>query len=265
MATHVESCLAAAALALLLVVPASLEAQVDFAGAVAVKIRTFPLKRAQGRPVLGRDGMPEPAAAVGGRPADVRELPTFPVDENFPGASILSALLHYQRRDPLGALAPVVAVLSNGYLELEIEKACHVDTVRIQVEHKPTPEVPAFTERGLGALMHVVTDAVMAADLQRAHTRLRDRYNSGLSTDRKGDQDAMTFFQALRLVIAQRYDPRVTSPALSGLPPAEAKNQFKAALAQGGPVEGDVLIGPLHLAMRAKQDRRDRRPAPPGC
>ncbi len=249
----------------LLGVPSPAGAQLDFAGAAAVKIRTYPLKRVDGRLVAGGDGMPEPAEVRDGRPGGIAELPAFPVDENQPGGTILQALVHHHRRDPVGALRPVLAVLDNGYLELDIEKACQIDAVRIRYEHQPTPEVPSFREHGLAALMHVVTDAVAAADLHRAHGRLRDRYNRGLSTDPGGDQDAMALFQGLRLAIASRYVPAVTAPGLAGLPPGEARQRFKAALGQGAPLEAELEIGPIRLLVTVKLDRRQKRPAPPGC
>ena len=240
-------------------------AQFDFAGAEAVKIRSYPVKRINGRPVPGPDGMPQPEEVRDGQPVGLQELPAFPVDEDFPGGSILDALQQYQKQDPLGALVPVLAVLQNSYLELVIEKRCYFDAVRIQFEQQPTKKVPSFKEAGLAALMRIVADGVMAADLLRAHNRLRDRYNNGLSRDPKGDQDAMELLRALRLAIALRYNPRVESPALAGIPPREAKKRFKAEVAKGRPVEGKLLIGPLHLVMKAKLDRSKKSPLPPGC
>ncbi|MFQ5881016.1 MAG: hypothetical protein ACE5I9_00900 [Candidatus Methylomirabilales bacterium] len=255
----------AAVLAVLLALPAPAGAQFDFADALAVKIRTYPVKRQDGRVVPGRDGMPQPQAVRDGRAVGLQELPALPVDENFPGGSILDAFQHYQKRDPLGALTPMLAVLKNGYLELDIEKPCHIDAIKIQYEYQPTEKVPSFQEAGLAAFMQIVADGVMAADLQRAYVRLRDRYNNGLSTDPKGDQDAMGLLQALRLVIAVRYNPRVVTPTLADIPPREAKERFKAEVAKGRPVEANLVIGPLRLAMKAKLHRREKSPPPPGC
>ena len=158
-----------------------------------------------------------------------------------------------------------MAVLKNGYLELEIEKRCRFDGIKIQYEHQPTKEVPSFQEAGLAALMHIVADGVMAADLLRAHDRLVERYNSGLSTDRKGDQEAMGLLRSLRLAIALRYNPRVESPALAGLSLPKAKERFKADVAKGRPVEAKLIMGPLHLLIKARLDRKEKSPLPPGC
>jgi hypothetical protein len=252
-------------LALCLTLPSPAHAQFDFADALAVKIRTYPVKRSDGKPVPGPDGMPQPEATSGGKPAKLKEFPDFPIDENFPGGSILASLQFYQKLDPLGAFEPVLAVLHNGYLEMDIEKPCRVDLVKIQFEQKPTEDVPSFREHGIVALMKIIADGAMAADLLRTHNDLRDRYNSGLSTTPKADQDEMAGLRTLRQLIALWYNPRVVSLAFKGLPPQDAKERFKAEVSKGQPLEADLVMGPLRLAMKGKVEQRTKSPAPAGC
>jgi hypothetical protein len=248
-----------------LALPAVGSAQLDFADAVAVKIRTYPVKRQNGRPVPGPDGMPQPEALSGGRPANLAEFPAVPVDESFPGGSILDALQNYQKQDLMAALNALLALLRNGYMDLEIEKNCRVDVVKFQYDHQPTKVIPSVQETGLTALMQILADGVKAVELQRAYDRLQDRYNSGLSTDQKRDQEMMALLRNMRLAIAVRYNPRVNTPALAGLRPQEAKERFKAEVAKGKPVEGELLIGPIHLAVKAKLNSNAKKPLPPSC
>jgi hypothetical protein len=249
----------------LLTLPEIGSAQLDFADAVAVKIRTYPVKRQNGRPVPGADGMPQPEALQGGRAAGLVELPAVPVDENFPGGSVMDALQHYQKQDPMAALKATLALLRNGYMDLEIEKSCHVDLVKFQYDHQPTKVVPSVQEAGLTMLTQILADGVKAVELQRAYDRLQDRYNSGLSTDRMRDQEMMAFLQNIRLAIAARYNPRINTPAPAGVTPGEIKERFKAEVAKGKPVEGNLLIGPIHLAIKAKLNRVEKKPLPPSC
>ena len=255
----------AAVLISLLALPATGAAQLDFAGAVSLKVRTYPVKLQNGKPVSGPDGMPQAEALQKGQPANLIELPAVPVDENFPGGSILDALRSYQKEDPMAALAALQALLKNGYTELEIEKTCQIDSVKLQYEHKPSHGFPAVGEAGLGAMMQLVLDGVKAAELARGEDRLTARYNSGLSTDGKRDQETIALLRSLRFAVALRYNPRVQAPGLESLPPQEAKERFKAEIAKGKPVEGDVHFGPLHLAVKAKLARSAKKPAPPGC
>lgn len=245
--------------------PITARAQFDFSDAVAAKIRTYPVRRENGRPVPGPDGMPQAEAAQGGRPANVQELPAVPVNPNFPGGSILDSLQRYQKQDPMAALSAMVALLKNGYMELEIEKICHIDAIKLQYDHRGTMAAPTFQQAGLTALRQVVADGVKAEELERAHNRLRDQYNSGLSTDRKKDEEMMQLLRAKRLAIAMRYNPRVKNAALAALPPRDVKERFKAEVAKGRPVEGELVIGPIELAVKAKLDRSDKKPLPPTC
>lgn len=240
-------------------------AQFDFSDALSAKIRTYPVKRDKSRPVPGKDGMPQPEALRGGRPVGVTEFPALPLDQNFPGGSMLDALQHYQKQDALEGLTGMLALLKNGFLELEIEKFCHVDVIKLQYEHRPTKGVPSFEEAGLGLLMGIVADGAKAAELQRIHERLLEQYNSGLSTNRERDQETMAAVTKLRLVIAARYNPRVSAPFAAKLPPREAKERFKAEVAKGKPVAGELTMGALNLAVRAKLDHRAQSPLPAAC
>ena len=252
-------------LAALLLLPAPAMAQFDFADAVAVQIRTYPVKFKDGQMVPGPDGMPVPRARRGGKPAELTELPTFVIDESAPGAWMLDAFQHYMKQDPLAALAALLAVIENGYLEIEIDKRCSRDTARIAFEHIPTEGVPAFKEAGLAMLMKPLADAVMAAELQREYLALRDQYNTGLSIKPKDDQKTIDRLRLVRIAIGIRYNPRVLHPALDGLHPFVAKQVFKAALAKGEPLQATLVMGPIQLDMRAKVDRRAKRPLPAGC
>lgn len=255
----------AAVMISLLALPAIGSAQLDFADAVTVKIRTYPVKRENGRPVPGPDGMPQPEALTKGRPANLMELPAVPVDENFPGGSVLAALTVYQKENPIAALPAMLALLRNGYIELEIEKSCHVDAVKLQFEHKPGHGFPYVQEAGLTALMQILVDGVKAAELGRGEERLTTRYNNGLSTDRQRDQETIAMLRALRYAIAIRYNPQVKAPGIESLPPQEAKDRFKAEVAKGKPLDGDLQIGPLHLVVRVKSTRIEKTPLPPEC
>lgn len=260
-----KSIFRAAPLLLILALPAGSSAQLDFADAVALKIRTYPVKRQNGRAAPGPDGMPQAEALQKGRPANLVEFPAVPVDESFPGGSILDALRNYQKEDPMAALAALQALMKNGYAELEIEKSCHFDNVKLQYEHKPSHGFPAFGEAGLGAMMQLLADGVKAAELARGEDRLTTRYNSGLSTDGKRDQETIALLRSLRFAIALRYNPRVSAPGLEKLPAQEAKERFKTEIAKGKPVDGEVGFGPLLLAVKAKLSRSDKKPPPPGC
>lgn len=255
----------ATALAAVLGFAAVGEAQFDFSNATAAKLRTYPIKRDKGRPAPGKNGMPQAEAVKGDKPANLTEFPALPVDPNFPGGSILDALQHYQKRDPVAALPAILALLTNGYLELEIEKPCYTDLVKLQYEHRPTQEVPSFQQAGLTVLIEILADGVAAADLLRAYDRLRENYNNGLSTDRKRDQETMATLQRLRLGLALRYDPRVETPALAGLTPRQVKERFKAEVAKGKPLEGSFAIGPIQLAVKAKVERTPQKPRPASC
>ncbi|OGQ81009.1 MAG: hypothetical protein A3F90_11790 [Deltaproteobacteria bacterium RIFCSPLOWO2_12_FULL_60_19] len=255
----------ATTLAAVLGIAAIGEAQFDFSNATAAKLRTYPIKRDKGRPAPSKDGMPQAEAVKGGKPANLTEFPAVPVNPNFPGGSILDALQHYQKRDPVAALPAILALLSNGYLEVEIEKPCYTDLVKLQYEHRPTQEVPSVQQAGLTVLAEILADGVAAADLLRAHDRLKESYNNGLSKDRKGDQEKMAALQRLRLGLALRYDPRVETPALAGVPPRQAKERFKAEVAKGKPLEGGFTIGPIQLSVKAKVERTPARPRPPSC
>lgn len=257
----VASLLCVAALAL----PSPASAQFDFTDALVVKLRTYPVKRQDGKPVHGSDGMPQPEAVRGGRPVGLKELPAFPVDQNFPGGSILDALFQYHRRDPMAALDPVVALLKNGYLEMDIVKPCIVDAVKIQFEQKPTKAVPSFNEHGIASLMKILVDGTLAARLDRTSDRLRDRYNAGISTTPEADQNNMAALQVARFTIAKWYNPRVVSVAWKDLPPIEAKKRFKAEVLKGQPLETVLVMGPLRLAIRGKADRQKLTPPPAGC
>lgn len=252
-------------LAALLLLSAPAYAQFDFADAVAVQIRTYPVKFKEGQMAPGPDGMPLPRARRGGRPADLTELPTFAIDESAPGAWMLDAFQHYMKQDPLAALAALLALVENGYMEIEIDKRCSRDTARIAFEHLATEEVPAFKEAGLAMFMKPLADAVMAAELQREHVGLRDKYNTGVSKKPKADHDAIARLRAVRFAIGIRYNPRVVHPALDGLHPFVAKQVFKAALAKGEPLQATLVMGPIRLDMRAKVERRAKRPLPAGC
>ncbi|MDV2502325.1 MAG: hypothetical protein RX318_00010 [bacterium] len=255
----------AAALAALLALPAPAYAQFDFADAFAVQIRTYPVKFKDGQMVPGPDGMPQPKGGSARRPAELTELPTFAIDASAPGAWMLDAFQHYMKQDPLAALAALLAVIENGYLEIEIDKRCSRDTARIAFEHIPTEGVPAFKEAGLAMLMKPLADAVMAAELQRESLALRDQYNTGLSKKPKADQKAIARLRVVRFAIGARYNPRVVHPALDGLHPFVAKQVFKAALANGEPLQATLVMGPIRLDMRAKVERRAKRPLPAGC
>ena len=254
-----------AAIAAAALLPSAAGAQFDFSGAVAMKLRTYPVKRENGRPAPGKDGMPQPESLSGGRPAGLQELPAVPVDEDFPGGSILDALQHYQKEDPMAALAAMVALLKNGYLEMEIEKSCVVDSVKFQYDQRSTLSAPTFQEAGLAALKQIVADGAKAEALERAYSRLLNGYNNGLSTDRKRDQDMMEVLRRMRYAIAMRYNPRVKTPALAALNTREAKERFKAEVAKGNPVEGELTIGPIELAIKAKMSRNPIKPPPASC
>ena len=253
------------AFAVLLGMPASAWAQFDFADARAIKIRTYPVKRDGGKVVPGPDGMPQPKGGSARRPAGLKELPALPVDADFPGASILFAYSHYQKQDLLGSLEPILGIMENGYLEFDLVKPCHIDTIKLQYEHKPNESVPSFKEEGLASLVLFFAEGAASSDLLNAYTRLKNRYNNGLSADPKADHDIMTRLQALRLAIAVRYIPRVEAPAFEGLKPLEATKRFKAEVAKGKPVVGTLLIGSLELAVKAKLDRKSRSPVPAAC
>ena len=255
----------AAVMISLLALPAIGRAQLDFSDAVAVKIRTYPVKRENGRPVPGKDGMPQPEALSKGQPANLQELPAVPVDENFPGGSVLAALTVYQKENPIAALPAILGLLRNGYIDLEIEKSCHIDAVKLQYEHKPGHGFPSVQEAGLTALMQILVDGVKAAELGRGEERLTTRYNNGLSTDRQRDQETIAMLRALRYAIAIRYNPRVIAPGIESLPPQEAKDRFKAEVAKGKPLDGDLQIGPLQLVVRVKLNRIEKTPLPPEC
>jgi hypothetical protein len=255
----------AAVLIFLLVMPAIGRAQLDFSDAVTVKIRTYPVKRESGRPIPGPDGMPQPEALSNGRPANLQELPAVPVDENFPGGSVMAALAVYQKENPVAALPSILGLLKNGYIELEIEKSCHLDAVKLQFEHKPGHGFPSVQEAGLTSLMQILVDGVKAAELGRGAERLTARYNNGLSTDRSRDQETIAMLRALRYAIAIRYNPRVKAPGIESLPPQEAKDRFKAEVAKGKPIDGDLQIGPLHLVVKVKSTRIELKPLPPEC
>jgi len=241
------------------------EAQFDFAGAQSLKIRTYPIKQEKGRAVLGQDGMPQALASSNGRPASLVELPAVPVNEDFPGGSILVALTQYQKQDPAAALVAILALLKNSYLELEIEKTCRVDAIKIQYDHRPSVAFPAFQEAGLTSIKQILADGAKASDLFRTEEWLRRRYNSGRSTNLEGDQETMALLRSLRLAIAQRYNPRVVAPALKGLSGQAAKERFKSLVASGKPVEGELFIGPLHLTVRTRLDQTEKKPLPPTC
>ena len=255
----------AAALAVLLALPSPAAAQFDFADARTVKFTTYPVKRDEGKPVAGPDGMPQPKAIRGGRPVGLTELPSFLIRDDAPGAWMLDALQHYIKRDPIAGLAVLLAILENRYLELEVEKLCSRDTIKISYEHLPTEEVPAFKEAGLSSLMTLLADALRANDLQREYLGIRDRYNAGLTLTPKADQETIERLRGFRFGIALRYNPRVVHPALEDLPPPIAKELFKAAAAKGQPLETNLVIGPLYLAMLVKVDRIEMRPPPAGC
>lgn len=248
-----------------LALPAIASAQFDFSDALSVKIRSYPIKRQNGRPVPGPDGMPQPEALQGGRPAGLVELPAVPVDETFPGGSVLDALQHYQKQDPMAGLEATLALLKNGYMDLEIEKTCRVDAIKLQYDHQPTKVVPSFQEAGLTQLGQILADGVKAVELQRAHDLLRDQYNNGLSTDPKRDQEMMALLRTKRLAIAMRYNPRIDAPLPAGVTPRELKERFKVEVAKGKPVEGNLLIGPIHLAIKAKLTSVEKKPLPPSC
>lgn len=241
------------------------QAQFDFAGAQSVKIRTYPIKQENGRAVLGQDGMPQALTSSGGRPANLVELPAVPVDEDFPGGSILNALTEYQKQNPAAALAAIVALLKNSYLELEIEKTCRVDAIKIQYDHRPSVAFPAFQEAGLTSIKQILADGAKVSDLFRTEEWLQRRYNTGRSTNPEGDQETMALLRSLRLAIAQRYNPRVVAPALKGLSAQAAKERFKGLVASGKAVEGELFIGPLHLAVRTRLDQSEKKPLPPTC
>jgi hypothetical protein len=262
----------AAIFVLIFACPVVAEAQFDFAGALTVKIRTYPIKREGGRPAPGKDGMPQPEALDKGRPANLQEFPAVPVAENFPGGSIMDALQFYQKTDAMAALAALQALLKNGYVELDIEKACHIDAVKLQYDHRPGHGFPSYEEAGLTALMQVLLDGVKAAELTRAEDRLRDRYNNGLSTNGPRDQETIAALQAMRLAIAIRYNPRINAKAAAESPSPQdaqaaqaAKDLFKAEVAKGKPLDGDLRIGPLHLVVKAKLDHHVKNPLPPSC
>jgi hypothetical protein len=241
------------------------EAQFDFAGAQSVKIRTYPIKQEKGRAVLGQDGMPQALASSNGRPANLVELPAVPVNEDFPGGSILDALTQYQKQDSAAALAAILALLRNSYVELEIEKSCRVDAIKIQYDHRPSVAFPAFQEAGLTSIKQILADGAKASNLFRTEEFLRRRYNTGRSTNPEKDQETMALSRSLRLAIAQRYNPRVVAPALKGLSAQEAKERFKGLVASGKAVEGELFIGPLHLAVRARLEQSEKKPLPPTC
>jgi len=165
----------------------------------------------------------------------------------------------------MGSLAAMVALLKNGYLEMEIEKRCAVDSVKFQYDQRSTASAPTFDEAGLAALKQVLADGAKAEEFERAHSRLVDRYNNGLSTDPRRDQELMEAVQRARYAIAMRYDPRIKTPALAALPPREAKERFKAEVAKGRPVEGDMTIGPVELHIKALVASAPKKPLPPSC
>jgi hypothetical protein len=250
---------------LLIALPSAANAQLDFSDAVAAKIRTYPVKRQDGKVVPGKDGMPQPEAMAGKQPANLIELPAVPVNPMFPGGSILDSLARYQKQDPMAALAAMVALLKNGYMELDIEKVCQNDAVKLQYDQRGTLAAPVFQEAGLTALRQIVADGVKAEELERARNRLRDRYDAGLSPDRKKDQEMMQLLSAKRLAIAMRYNPRIKTAAFASLPRRDAKERFKAEVAKGKPVEGDLAIGPIELAVKVLVNRSEKKPLPASC
>jgi hypothetical protein len=263
---RISARLRAAAIAFLVAaVPTVGNAQLDFSDAVAAKIRTYPVKRQDGKTVPGKDGMPQPETMAGKQPGNLIELPAVPVNPNFPGGSILDSLARYQKQDPMAALAAMVALLKNGYMELDVEKVCHNDAIKLQYDHRGTMAAPVFQEAGLTALRQIVADGVKAEEMERAHNRLRDQYNSGLSTDGKKDQEMMQLLTAKRIAIAMRYNPRIKNQALVALRPREAKERFKAEVAKGKPVEGDLVIGPIDLAVKVLLNRSEKKPLPASC
>jgi hypothetical protein len=249
----------------IVLVPTVTHAQIDFANAVAVKIRTYPIKRDNGKAVAGADGMPQAESMQGKQPANLIELPAVPVNPMFPGGSILDSLVRYQKHDAAAALAAMTALLKNGYMELDLEKVCSNDAIKLQYDQRGTIAAPSFQQAGLTALKQIVADGVKAEELERARNRLRERYNAGLSPDRKRDQEMIQFLEAKRLATAMRYDPRLKNQALASLPPSDAKERFKQELAKGKPVDGDLAIGPVELSVRMKLSRTDKKPVPAAC
>jgi hypothetical protein len=247
------------------VVPALAYGQIDFSNAVAVKIRTYPVKRDNGKVVPAADGMPQPESMQGKQPANLTELPAVPVNPLFPGGSILDSLIRYQKQDATAALAAMIALLKNGYMELDLEKVCSNDAIKLQYEHRGTMAAPKYQDAGLTALKQIVADGVKAEELERARNRLRERYNAGLSPDRKKDQEMIRFLEAKRLAIAMRYDPRLKNQALASVARRDVKERFKQELAKGKPVDGDLAIGPVELSVRMKLSRTDKKPTPAAC
>jgi hypothetical protein len=245
--------------------PAAAHGQIDFSNAVAVKIRTYPVKRDNGKVVPAADGMPQPESMQGKQPANLIELPAVPVNPMFPGGSILDSLVRYQKHDAVAALAAMIALLKNGYMELDLEKVCSNDAIKLQYTHRGTMAAPNYQEAGLTALKQIVADGVKAEELERARSRLRDRYNAGLSPDRKKDQEMIQFLDAKRLAIAMRYNPRLKNQAFASVARRDAKERFKQELAKGKPVDGDLAIGPVELTVRMRLARIEKKPVPAAC
>lgn len=262
----IHACWRRAVLGLVIaVVPTAAHAQIDFANAVAVKIRTYPIKRDNGKAVPGADGMPQAESMQGKQPANLIELPAVPVNPMFPGGSILDSLVRYQKHDAVAALAAMIALLKNGYMELDLEKVCSNDAIKLQYDQRGTMAAPTFQQAGITALKQIVADGVKAQELERARNRLRERYNAGLSPDRKRDQEMIQFLEAKRLAIAMRYDPRLKNQAFASLERRDAKDRFKQELAKGKPIDGDLAIGPVELSVRMKLSRTDKKPTPAAC